>query len=70
MMTYAVRYLKLGLVLRRGLIPSGVLRRPMDMPANNKLERSEIHSGRLALAMDCALGEAQQQRWSAAQQDR
>lgn len=38
------------------------------MQPNNTLERTVVNrSGRLVLAMDCALGKAQRRLWSAAQ---
>lgn len=40
------------------------------MPANNKLERAGNHRGRIVLAMDIALGDAQWRLWWAAQRDR
>ena len=40
------------------------------MTANNTLERTVVHRGRIVLAMDCVLADAQWQRWSAAQLDR
>ena len=35
--------------------------------ANNALERTVIHRGRIVLAMDCALADAQRRLWPAAQ---
>ena len=35
--------------------------------ANNTLERTVMHRGRIVLAMDCVLADAQWRRWSAAQ---
>jgi hypothetical protein len=35
--------------------------------ANNTLERTVVHGGRLVLAMDCVLGKAQWRSWPAAQ---
>ena len=37
------------------------------MTANNTLERTVNHSGRIVLAMDCVLADAQMRQWSAAQ---
>jgi hypothetical protein len=38
--------------------------------ANNKLERSVNHRGRIVLALNSALGDAQWRQWPAAQQGR
>jgi hypothetical protein len=35
--------------------------------SNNTFERTEVHRGRAVLALNCVLGGAQQERWSAAQ---
>jgi len=37
------------------------------MRPNNALERTVIHRGRIVLAMDCGLADAQWRSWSAAQ---
>jgi hypothetical protein len=37
------------------------------MPTNNTLERTVNHGGRIVLAMDCALADAQLRLWPAAQ---
>jgi hypothetical protein len=40
------------------------------MTANNTLERTVNHRGRIVLAMDCVLADAQGRWWPAAQLDR
>jgi hypothetical protein len=40
------------------------------MRSNNALERTVNHRGRIVLAMDCVLADAQWRSWSAAQLDR
>jgi hypothetical protein len=37
------------------------------MTANNALERTVTHRGRIVLAMDCVLADAQGRSWPAAQ---
>jgi hypothetical protein len=40
------------------------------MLSNNTLERTVSHRGRIVLAMDCVLADAQWRRWAAAQLNR
>ena len=43
------------------------MREPNQRMPNNMLERTVDHRGRIVLAMDCVLADAQWQRWPAAQ---
>ena len=59
-----------GSVKRSGLRHHLRMAMVKHMRPNNALERSVNHGGRIVLAIDCALADAQWRRWPAAQQDR